>query len=36
LEEAFGGVKANQYNLDAEAEIPVLAQTFAAQTEKDL
>lgn len=36
LEEALGGVKANQYNLDAEAEIPVLAQTFASQAENGL
>jgi len=29
LEEAFGGVKPSQYTLEAEAEIPVLAQTIA-------
>ena len=36
LEEAFGGVKASQYTLEAEAEIPVLAQTLAEQTDKNL
>ena len=36
LEEAFGGVKPSQYTLEAEAEIPVLAQTLAEQTDKNL
>ena len=36
LEEAFGGVKATQYTLDSEAEIPILAQTLADNADKNL
>ena len=36
LEETFGGIKATQYTLDSDAEISVLAQTIAAETDKSL